>query len=146
VTSIFVPLASGNEIVIYRGDDAGRLVREMVEDDRAHWIKLTPTHLRLLNEVELEGDPGARKLRRIIVGGEDLKTDLAAQIHARFGGRVEIWNEYGPTEAAVGCTVHRYQPAAERALSVPIGEAIDNVRVCLLDGYGEPVPHGVVGR
>ena len=146
VTSIYVPLASGNEIVVYRGDDPARLLGELVEDGRAHLVKLTPTHLRLLGELDPGGTPARSTLRRLIVGGEDLRTDLAARIDALFGGRVEIFNEYGPTEACVGCTVHRYAPDADRDRSVPIGEPIDHARVAVLDRYGRPVPPGVTGN
>lgn len=146
VTSIFVPLVSGNRIVIYQSDDAMGLIDEIVRDNQVQLIKLTPTHLSLLAEVVRGVDQQASKLRTIIVGGEDLKTSLAANIHASFGGRVAIFNEYGPTEATVGCMVHRYEPANDTALSVPIGKAIDNTGIFLLGKYGNPVPEGVTGE
>ncbi len=146
VTSIFVPLTSGNEVVVYRGDDPAGLFRELLEDGRATLVKLTPTHLRLLAELIPADAPAPTALRRLIVGGEDLETGLAKRIHDLLGGRVEIFNEYGPTEACVGCTVHRYLPAEDVARSVPIGEPIGNTRVALLDPYGGPVPGAVTGN
>jgi amino acid adenylation domain-containing protein len=146
VTSIFVPLVSGNRIVIYQSDDAMGLIEEIVRDNQVQLVKLTPTHLSLLAEVVRDNDQEASKLRTIIVGGEDLKTSLAAKIHANFGGRLAIFNEYGPTEATVGCMIHKYDPAADTALSVPIGKAIDNTGIFLLDKYGKPVPEGVTGE
>lgn len=146
VTSVFVPLVSGNRIVIYQSDDASDLMEEIARDNQVGLIKLTPTHLRLLSEVGRRSGHEASRLRRIIVGGEDLKTDLAAQIHATFKGRVEIFNEYGPTEATVGCAVHKYEPETDKALSVPIGTAIDNTRLFVLDKNGNPVAEGVTGE
>lgn len=142
VTSIFAPLVSGGRIVIYRNDDALALMREIVDGDEVELLKVTPTHLSLLAEVM--SDTSA--LRSIIVGGEDLKTSLAAKIHAGFAGRAAIFNEYGPTEATVGCTVHAYDPAVDTGSSVPIGKAIDNTVVFILDKYGKPVPAGVTGE
>ena len=47
----------------------------------------------------------------MVVGGEDFRTHLAAAVHAQLQRAVEIYNEYGPTEAVVGCMIHRYDPA-----------------------------------
>jgi len=145
VTSLFAPLVSGKRIVIYQADDALSLMEQIVADNQVELIKLTPAHLALLSEVK-EVNDRASKLRRLIVGGEDLKTNLAAKIHSGFAGRVEIFNEYGPTEATVGCTVHKYCPDTDTGLSVPIGKAIDNTCVFVLDKYGHPVPGGVSGE
>ncbi|HEY0282144.1 MAG TPA: condensation domain-containing protein, partial [Rhizomicrobium sp.] len=103
-----------------------------------------PTHLKLLLHVLAEGVPP--RLRTLIVGGEDLKTGLARAIHTSLGGRVDIYNEYGPTEATVGCMIHKYSPDQDTALSVPIGTAIDHSSVFVLDRHGNPVPLGVSGE
>ncbi|MCW9033347.1 MAG: amino acid adenylation domain-containing protein [Rhodospirillales bacterium] len=146
VTSVFVPLVSGNRIVIYQNEDALGLIKEIVRDNQVQLIKFTPTHLSLLNEVKRKGDRAASKLRGLIVGGEDLTTNLAADIEASFDGQVEIFNEYGPTEACVGCMIHKYHPEKDTCLSVPIGKAIDNTGIFLLNRYGNPVPAGVTGE
>lgn len=146
VTSIFAPLTSGGRIAIYHDGDAIGLLREVVKDNQVDVIKLTPTHLTLLDEVLAGANGEPSRIRKIIVGGEDLKTSLTAKIHARFGGQVEIFNEYGPTEATVGCTFHKYDPGSDSALSVPIGKAIDNTSIFVLDKYRNPVPRGVRGE
>jgi tyrocidine synthetase III len=146
VTSILAPLASGNRIAIYRHEDSLGLMREILEDNEADVLKITPTHLGLLAQAASEAGTDGSRLRTLIVGGEDLKTSLAARVHALFGGKVEIWNEYGPTEATVGCTVHRFDPETDTGQSIPIGKAIDNAAVYLLDKYGKPVPDGVIGE
>jgi iturin family lipopeptide synthetase A/iturin family lipopeptide synthetase C/tyrocidine synthetase-3 len=48
------------------------------------------------------------KLEVMIVGGEDLKYELAKSVQSKFGDALAIYNEYGPTEAPVGCVVHRF--------------------------------------
>ncbi|KRQ92931.1 hypothetical protein CQ12_30415 [Bradyrhizobium jicamae] len=145
ITSLFVPLTSGGCCVVYRCTDALGLTRAIVQDDRVELLKVTPSHLALLLEVLRDCDRVPKSLRKIIVGGEDFKTSLAAEIDAGFHGRVEQFNEYGPTEATVGCTIHRYDPV-DKTLSVPIGRAIDNTSVFVLDGHGTRVPVGVTGE
>ena len=77
---------------------------------------------------------------------EDLAVDLARSVHDALGGRVAIYNEYGPTEATVGCMVHRFDPERDRSGSVPIGVPIDNLRIHVVDEHLHQTPRGVVGE
>ena len=143
VTSIFVPLISGGSIVIYgEGEAPGLEVLDVVRDNRVDIIKLTPAHLILLQAANLKSP----RLRKMIVGGEDFKQNLAQGIHELFGGQIEIYNEYGPTETTVGCMIHRFDPAVDTEASVPIGRPIQNTQIYILDKQMLPVPSGVVGE
>lgn len=144
ITSLFVPLLSGGRIVIYEtsAEAADLEILSVFEDDQVDIVKLTPAHLRLIRELNLSGS----RIRKLIVGGEDFKSDLARAIHDLFDGQIEIYNEYGPTEAVVGCMIHRFDPLKDTGISVPIGTPAANARIYLLDEYGQPVPPGVVGE
>ncbi|MEE3922322.1 AMP-binding protein [Micromonospora sp. BRA006-A] len=57
-----------------------------------------------------------------------------------------VINEYGPTEATVGCVAARIAPGEPvPAGPVPIGTPTWNTRALLLDAALRPVPPGVVG-
>ncbi len=143
VTSIFVPLISGGTIVIYgEGSTANMEVLDVVNDDLVDIIKLTPAHLSLLQTAGLK----SKRIRRMIVGGEDFKQSLAQRITDQFDGRIEIYNEYGPTEATVGCMIHRYDSGTDTGASVPIGKPVNNAQVYILDKNLQPVPPGVIGE
>jgi amino acid adenylation domain-containing protein len=144
VTSLFVPLISGGSVVVYRDEDGvrGMSVLKVVEEGIVDVVKLTPSHLALLKHAEL----AQSRVKVLIVGGEDFKTDLARTIFEHSHGRVEIYNEYGPTETVVGAMIHRYDPIADTGLSVPIGHPIDNMQVYILDAQRNPVPTGVIGE
>ncbi|MDW3194583.1 MAG: amino acid adenylation domain-containing protein [Cytophagales bacterium] len=143
VTSIFTPLITGNSIVMYPGDDNGSPVEEIFRDGQVEIMKLTPSHLKILRDLDFEVLESS-KLRKLIVGGEELETPLARAIYDRFDGKVEIYNEYGPTEATVGCMIHRFTP--EESLStVPIGGPVNNTQVYILDQYLHPVTAGTQG-
>lgn len=144
LTSIFAPLASGGTIVIY-ADDAGRsglLVRRVFEDNQVDVVKLTPSHLGLLRDLDLSHS----RVRRLIVGGEDLTRATALAAHTALGGRAVVYNEYGPTEATVACMIHRFDPARDMRGSVPIGRPSDNATIHVFDDEGRPVPRGVTGE
>ncbi len=144
VTSIFTPLISGGRIVVIREDPqmAGMAIFKVIEDGGVDIVKLTPAHLAMVKDMNL----GATRIRKLIVGGEDFKTELARDITRTFGRPVEIYNEYGPTEATVGCMIHRYDMEQDLALSVPIGVPAANAGIYILDEQLRPVPSGVIGE
>src|SRR6266581_4499685 len=144
VTSIFTPLISGGRIVVVREDPKmpGMAIFNVIEDGGVDIVKLTPAHLAMVKDMNLH----ATRIGKLIVGGEDFKTELARQITENFGRPVEIYNEYGPTEATVGCMIHRYDLEQDRALSVPIGIPAANAGVYILDEQLRPVPTGVIGE
>ncbi|TGV30499.1 amino acid adenylation domain-containing protein, partial [Mesorhizobium sp. M00.F.Ca.ET.186.01.1.1] len=142
VTSIFTPLLSGNTIHVYRGADKVQVILDIIKDNKVGIIKLTPTHLKLIEHI----DGKASSIRRFIVGGENLPTKLAKQIYDHFGENVQIFNEYGPTETVVGCMIYLYDPQTTTQESVPIGVPADNVQLYLLDASMQPVPVGSLGE
>ncbi len=144
VTSLFLPLITGGVLEIYPESDGpvDSAIMDVVADNKVGFIKLTPSHVSLLEDAEL----GDSKIRCIVVGGEDFKTSLAASIDRKLHGKAEIYNEYGPTEAVVGCVLHRFDPQADQGHSVPIGRPADHVSVDILNHRMMPVPEGVPGE
>lgn len=143
VTSLFTPLITGNTVVVYGRDMKEFLIHKVARQNRVEVVKLTPSHLKLIRD-KLEGETS--KIKRFIVGGEELETRLSRWISDIFNSNVEIYNEYGPTEAAVGCMIYKYNPDEDKRKSVPIGTPAHNVRIYVLDGSGRPVPRGAVGE
>lgn len=144
VTSVFVPLITGNEIIIYNETNTEQVLKDIFSDNRAHVIKLTPSHLKIIRDSHIIPVSNNTPYT-FIVGGEELETRLAKDIYARFSGKVEIYNEYGPTEATVGCMIYRYNPADEQP-TVPIGKPVNNTQIYLLDAFLKPVPFGMNGE
>ncbi|WP_156524433.1 non-ribosomal peptide synthetase, partial [Bacillus siamensis] len=142
VTSIFTPLISGNKIVVYRNDENEPLIRKVFKDKKAGIVKLTPSHLSLIKDL----DNNSSSIKRLIIGGEDLKSDLALKISESFNHDIEIYNEYGPTEATVGCMIYKYDTQRDKAASIPIGRPADNVQIHILNDKQEILPIGVVGE
>jgi len=144
VTSIFVPLASGGTVVVY--PDSGQhgvdlALRQVVEDDLVDIVKLTPSHLAVLGDIDLSES----RIKQLIVGGEQLHTSTVRRISKLFG-TIEVHNEYGPTEGTVGCIVHTFDPENDTDFTVPIGRPIANMRAYVLGPGDLPNPVGVPGE
>ncbi|MEA5361540.1 amino acid adenylation domain-containing protein [Amycolatopsis sp., V23-08] len=116
VTTLLGPLTAGGSLV-----DSGR----------PDFVKATPTHLAVLPEESYPtGD--------LVLGGEALMGEVVR------GFAATVTNEYGPTEATVGCVAHRLDGPVDGP--VPIGRPISGTRVYVLDDRLRPVPPGVAGQ
>ncbi|MEU3456520.1 amino acid adenylation domain-containing protein [Micromonospora sp. NPDC006766] len=106
---------------------------------RPTFLKVTPSHLPLLDgELSPTVD--------LVIGGEALTGEQLATWRAAHPD-VAVINEYGPTEATVGCVAARIAPGEPvPAGPVTIGTPTWHLRALLLDAAGQPVPPGVVGE
>ena len=144
ITSLFTPLITGNTVYIYRGEHKEFLLDKLFDENKVEAVKLTPVHLMVTGDNIQEKN--LSKIKRFIVGGEKLETQWARKIHENFGGNIEIYIDYGPTEAAVGCMIYKYNPRKDKGASVPIGIPADNVRIYLLDKNMKDAPVGGIGQ
>ena len=144
VTTLFTPLITGGRIVVYRGDPGvqSMVALKVVDDNAVDIMKLTPAHLAMIRDRDLR----TTRLRKFIVGGEDFKTELARDITNAISHPIEIYNEYGPTEATVGCMIHRFDIDRDRSPSVPIGVPGADAGIYVLDEALQPTPSGSSAR
>ena len=144
VTTLFTPLITGGSIVVYLGDPGvqSMVVLKVIDDNAVDIIKLTPAHLAMIRDRNL----GTTRLRKFIVGGEDFKTELARDITQAIAHPIEIYNEYGPTEATVGCMIHRFDIDRDQSASVPIGVPAANAGIYVLSKAYQPTTPGIVGE
>ncbi len=145
VTSLFTPLMAGNhQILIPEESGVEGLATVICNSEDLSFVKLTPAHMKvlepLLAEVNLDG-----KFRALVIGGEALSAHHLSFWRKRAPS-ARLINEYGPTEAAVGCCIydaHSVNPLPE---NIPIGHPITNTRLLVLDRSLQLVPRGVVGE
>ncbi|BAM88924.1 amino acid adenylation domain protein [Bradyrhizobium oligotrophicum S58] len=110
----------------------GEPLREVLQRQRVTAVLLPPAALAALPVALLP------ELKVLIAGGEACTAEL---LRPWLAGR-SVFNAYGPTEASVCTTMARC--GDERR--PPIGRALPNTRVYLLDARLEPVPIGVAGE
>lgn len=140
VTSLFGPLVNGGTIEI------GNLMDIASEGFPPHmskptFLKVTPSHLPLLQTLPSEVSPS----ETLVIGGESLQQKSLRAWWDHHPG-VTVANEYGPTEATVGCCVYWVRPDDPRDGVVPIGEATDGTRLFVLDENGNEVDSGEPGE
>ncbi|HEV2735373.1 MAG TPA: amino acid adenylation domain-containing protein, partial [Longimicrobiaceae bacterium] len=145
VTSLFLPLLAGRAVaVLEEGAGAEPLARALREGPGFGMVKLTPSHLAVL--AEQLGPEGIRSAARVwVLGGENLPAELAARLR-EWAPEALVVNEYGPTEAAVGCCVQWVEAVGADGGAVPIGRPTPDTRLYVLDRHLRPVARGAVGE
>ncbi|MGN4225894.1 AMP-binding protein, partial [Burkholderia gladioli] len=93
-------------------------------------------------------DAGAHRLRQVIFGGEALEPSMLQPWYARAGNaHTQLVNMYGITETTVHVTYRALGAEdARHGGRSPIGVPIPDLRVHVLDRWGQPVPAGVTGE
>ncbi|MGW0533984.1 amino acid adenylation domain-containing protein [Streptomyces sp. NPDC003032] len=146
VYAMFPALARGAEV--HLAPDRARTTPE----DHLDWLiehRIESTFLAPYMVPEAARRSGL-ELRGISVGAEAVSVEAYRQLSGRLREDCLVVNAYGPTEASVSASMYPVPvPLPEElsgAESLPIGRALQNVRLHVLDPAGAPVPAGVTGE
>ncbi|MCP3804562.1 amino acid adenylation domain-containing protein [Allokutzneria sp. A3M-2-11 16] len=107
-------------------------------------MQVVPSYLEVVLS-HLEEHPGdLGRLRCVSATGEALKKELTERWFAAFPG-IKLANAYGLTETCDD-TNHEVMDRAPERERVPLGRAVNNVRVYVVDDNLNPVPLGSPGE
>jgi amino acid adenylation domain-containing protein/thioester reductase-like protein len=108
-------------------------------------LKIVPSHLATL--LASSASPSLLPRQCLVLGGEAASWDLIEKIQ-QYAPSCRILNHYGPTETTVGVLTYpvKSKQASYNATTVPIGRAIANTQVYILDEQLQPLPIGVPGE
>ncbi|KPW34609.1 Amino acid adenylation, partial [Pseudomonas coronafaciens pv. atropurpurea] len=85
-------------------------------------------------------------MRSVVCGSDIWTAHSARQLRRLCGDHVQIVQAYGVTEASIDSTCFEFDAASQVDGVLPIGRALANTRIYLLDDQGVPVPEGVAGE
>jgi surfactin family lipopeptide synthetase A len=144
LAGIFGSLCQGGRLVLTPGTLKSNLTRlsHLIQEHEITRLLCVPTLYGLVLEQAKSGELAS--LQEVIVGGESCSPELIER-HYKLAPQATLFNEYGPTEAAVWSTVHKCSPGISSSL-VPIGKPIPNARTFVLDPNLNLVPVGVAGE
>jgi amino acid adenylation domain-containing protein/non-ribosomal peptide synthase protein (TIGR01720 family) len=145
LTSLFPPLLAGRTVTLLNEENGiSSLAEAFCRQEGFSLVKLTPAHLSLLEEL-CDGAEVVGATKAIIIGGEPLRSDILSYWRDQAPNTMLI-NEYGPTEAVVGCCAYEIPAESRLSPGIPIGRPISNVKIYLLDPLGQLVPIGLPGE
>ncbi|MBX2806836.1 MAG: LLM class flavin-dependent oxidoreductase [Hyphomicrobiales bacterium] len=121
-------------------DEADRGVAALIERHGVTHIQCTPSMatMLLLND---EDRHAMRSVRHLFIGGEALQSILIRDLRSVTDATIE--NMYGPTETTIWSSTAAVGDVASNA---PLGTAIANTQLYILDSVLRPVPPGVPGE
>ncbi len=131
ITTLLGPLMCGKTVYILPqdGQEIPHLAKIM-QQDSPRLFKITPAHIPALLAYLSDTSPTSH---RFIIGGEALKTPVLQRFARLFPNAVFV-NEYGPTEATVGCCIEELTAAEVgnlQSATVPIGRSINGVELSI---------------
>ncbi len=140
ITSIFCALLRGKSLHLFSEEEEMSIILEQMfsPDSIIDSVKITPAHISLLQHLDIS----KTNIQVAIVGGDQLLKEQVDLLHG-LNPNMEVYNEYGPTEATVGCVVKEIKASDT---TIQIGTPIANTQVYIVDKGMNPVPIGHVGE
>lgn len=143
VWEFFWPLMNGARLAIAEPEyhRQPELLHRAIITHQVTTIHFVPSMLQaFFSDTDLSA---CQSLKRIICSGEALPVDLSEKV-LKCVPYCQLHNLYGPTEAAIDVSYWQCQlPLGKR---VPIGHAISNIQLHVLDDCLNFVPFGVPGE
>ncbi|TMW69175.1 hypothetical protein Poli38472_001331 [Pythium oligandrum] len=161
LTQLFSPLLAGGSALITKKNGLHDLqyIASLLETTAVTFCVFVPSYFAMLMDFM---DQFPTHVKHVILAGEAFPSALATRFykkHGRYDSENQQYvsstclvNEYGPTEASVTSTFYRLpcEQALNAALpvyqSVPIGRAINDHYLVVLDKAKRLVPTGVIGE
>ncbi|AZS50492.1 amino acid adenylation domain-containing protein [Entomomonas moraniae] len=141
---LFAALFNGAATIIATKDNFLNLAvfNQLLADYEVTNFFATAAFFNTLVDAEL---PNLARLRYALAGGEALS---AAHVNRflELYPQVKVVNGYGPTETTTFAVTYLANQAAPFDHSVPIGVALSNTALYILDEQLEPVPMGAIGE
>ncbi|WP_373690630.1 amino acid adenylation domain-containing protein [Desmonostoc muscorum] len=145
ITSLYLPLICGRTTILVREKQELELLADIVkQNNHLSLVKITPSHLEILNQ-QIEPETMPNRVNAFVLGGEALHANqiIPWLTHAPD---TRLINEYGPTEAVVGCCVYEATGKMDLVGDLLIGRPIANVRIYILDNQNQLLPPGIPGE
>nr|QEO73558.1 AMP-dependent synthetase and ligase [uncultured bacterium] len=139
---MWVPLLTGGQVVIAAGEVDARELRRLVADHGVTAAFLTTALFTVFAEELPDCFAG---LRELWTGGEAASLDAFGRAMAGCPDTTMV-HVYGPTESTTFATCAPMTVEHLASGATPIGSAMDNTRLYVLDRFLNPVAPGVPGE
>ncbi|WP_418959817.1 amino acid adenylation domain-containing protein [Streptomyces tritici] len=143
VPNLYTSLLRGRPVHLLPDADPTELGARLLACGPLSFVKMAPGHLELL--AEQLGPRQRRALAGLVVAAGDRFSSTLANDWLADAGPGSVAAEYGPTEITVGNSGLRLDEPVGTEL-VPIGSAMPDTTMYVLDEAMRPVPFGVVGE
>ena len=147
IWQFLAPLITGGTVTIY-SDELVHSPKDFihrVNTDRITVLEVVPSYLQvILTYLDDQAGIGLEHLQFLVSTGESLGINLVKAWFDHFP-TIDLVNAYGPTEASDDVTHYIFDRVPESDI-VPIGKAIQNTSIYVLNDKGKLCPAGIKGE
>lgn len=145
ITCLYLPLLSGKAVdLLSPENELSELSYALAQNRQYSLVKLTPAHLRVLQQQADQPAYSDSSANVFVIGGEAL-TASHIEFWQKNAPSIRLVNEYGPTESVVGCCIYEIENQTY-PYHIPIGRPIANTKLYVLDDALNLSPIGIPGE
>lgn len=123
------------------------LIRKCIASEHVTHINCAPSAFYALLDGGESSWEQLASLRWVVLGGEPLVLSELQAWYQSAHCQARLMNSYGPTECSDVVSAYELSDIDfERGDPVPLGQAIDNTDIRILDRFGNDLPPGLVGE
>jgi amino acid adenylation domain-containing protein/FkbM family methyltransferase len=138
LTSLLAPLAIGGTVEFVSDGNEIDFLTTIASIEHPSLFKLTPSHIDALMNSEVTNEIINTK-HSFVIGGEALRVETSKFLGEKFPNS-KIVNEYGPTEATVGCVSAELSKSTHEYSTCEIGYPHANTAVEIVSPEGGRQP------
>lgn len=140
---IFHALVNNCDIFLYNPQDSGNLgLLDFIQTNSINYLISIPSQYSKL----LQNNIILPSLKCVSLTGENLPVNLC-HLHEKFAPNAFLYNEFGPTECAIGTTIAEiYNPKSYKLYPVTVGKPLPNTSIYILDENLNFLPNGSKGE
>jgi len=138
-----LPLTKGMKVVIASKEQQKyrELLEQTIIKNNIDMLQITPSRLKLLISNE-NGLLSLRKIKELMVGGEEFPKKLFDNIRSNLQLKTKIYNLFGPTETTIWSMLKDLTGEEE----ITIGKPIVNTEILIVDKDNNLQPIGLPGE
>jgi iturin family lipopeptide synthetase A len=147
--NLFCTFITGGQLCVYLPQLQDYLhLSDYIQKEKITIINCAPSVFYPLIEFNQENElKKLESLREIFLGGEPINIEKVLPLKEIYQDKVEIVNTYGPTECTDISTFYRIkQEDYQEKKVIPIGQAILNIKLYILDEKQQVLPIGLAGE
>ncbi|HYG83900.1 MAG TPA: amino acid adenylation domain-containing protein [Verrucomicrobiae bacterium] len=141
VYELWTALLNGARLAIHSDDTTPASISQAIKRYGVTVLTLTTSLYHIMIEEHLDD---LRNVECIYTGGDVMLPALTQRASARL--KATIINAYGPTENSIMATSYSIRPGAKLTGNVPIGRAVPETTLYILDKNLREVPEGSPGE
>ncbi|MEI5992070.1 hypothetical protein A5881_003626 [Enterococcus termitis] len=134
IWEIFETLLSGGRLYIVEDKISKNteLFLDFLYKNKISVLNMTPSQMTQIVDYAETFSKELPYLRTLVLGGEQFSMNLGEKLKNLLPNECRIYNEYGPTEATISCSIFEFKNEMNLA-SVPIGNPTSNFEFLILN-------------